>query len=341
MYGLPQAGLLANKLLARRLAKYGYFQAEHTPGLWKHTWRPIKFALVVDDFGVEYAKKEHAQHLMDALNNHYEAVSEDWQGSLFCGFKLTWDYHQRTVDLSMPGYIQQALHKFQHPNPTKPQHSPHQHKEIKYGAQSQLTDPSDDSHYYRKRESNGYNKSSTHSCIMPERSISPCSSPSATYHPPNPKEPRQPTAPPPSCSIIAPPTLKHQSATAPAKWLCRFTATHPTYRSLKDAAQLADIYTSEPPQTPPNPCSTMASFSPSMAYSNTSCLPPLKQRSPDYSSTPKKAKSSTPLLMKWDIHKSPLRSKRTILLPVASRTTPSTNSAHAPSTCVSTGYMIV
>jgi hypothetical protein len=45
----------------------------------------------------------------------------------------------------MPGYIQQALHKFQHPHPTRPQHSPHQHKEIKYGALSQLTDPSDDS----------------------------------------------------------------------------------------------------------------------------------------------------------------------------------------------------
>jgi hypothetical protein len=145
MYGLPQAGLLANKLLARRLTKYGYFQAEHTPGLWKHTWQPIQFALVVDDFGVEYAKKEHAQHILDALNKHYEAVSKDWQGSIFCGFKLAWDYHQRTVDLLMPGYIQQALHKFQHPHPTRPQHSHHQHKEIKYGAQSQLTDPSDDS----------------------------------------------------------------------------------------------------------------------------------------------------------------------------------------------------
>jgi hypothetical protein len=31
MYGLPQAGLLANKLLARRLANYGYFQTKHTP----------------------------------------------------------------------------------------------------------------------------------------------------------------------------------------------------------------------------------------------------------------------------------------------------------------------
>jgi hypothetical protein len=73
MYGLPQAGLLANKLLAHRLAKYGYYQAIHTPGLWKHTWRPIQFVLVVDDFGVEYEDKKHATHLLDALNQHYEA----------------------------------------------------------------------------------------------------------------------------------------------------------------------------------------------------------------------------------------------------------------------------
>jgi hypothetical protein len=53
MYSLPQAGLLANKLLARRLAKYGYYQAIHTPGLWKHTWCPIQFVLIVDDFGAE------------------------------------------------------------------------------------------------------------------------------------------------------------------------------------------------------------------------------------------------------------------------------------------------
>ncbi len=145
MYGLPQAGLLANKLLARRLAHYGYFQTEHTPGLWKHSWRPIQFVLVVDDFGVEYEHKQHAQHLLDALNNHYEAVSEDWAGTLFCGIQLSWDYNRRTVDLSMPGYIKQALHKFQHPTPSKPQHAPHKHSEIQYGAKTQFTDPADES----------------------------------------------------------------------------------------------------------------------------------------------------------------------------------------------------
>ena len=87
MYGLPQAGLLANKLLAKRLAKHGYTQARHTPGLWTHTWRPITFTLVVDDFGVKYVGEEHARHLENALKEHYE-VSSDWGGELYCGITI-------------------------------------------------------------------------------------------------------------------------------------------------------------------------------------------------------------------------------------------------------------
>jgi hypothetical protein len=41
MYGLPQAGILANQLLARRLAIHGYHQTKSTPGLWRHVTRPI------------------------------------------------------------------------------------------------------------------------------------------------------------------------------------------------------------------------------------------------------------------------------------------------------------
>jgi hypothetical protein len=33
MYGLPQAGILANKLLKKRLAKHAYYEQPHTPGL--------------------------------------------------------------------------------------------------------------------------------------------------------------------------------------------------------------------------------------------------------------------------------------------------------------------
>jgi hypothetical protein len=51
MYGLPQAGILANELLQRNLAKDGYRPTQHTHGLWTHDTHPISFSLVVDDFG--------------------------------------------------------------------------------------------------------------------------------------------------------------------------------------------------------------------------------------------------------------------------------------------------
>jgi hypothetical protein len=56
MYGLPQAGILANELLQR-----------NTHGLWTHDTHPISFLLVVDDFGVKYVGREHAEHLMTCI----------------------------------------------------------------------------------------------------------------------------------------------------------------------------------------------------------------------------------------------------------------------------------
>ena len=61
MYGLPQAGILANDRLQAHLATHGYVAAKHTPGFFTHVDRPISFTLVVDDFGVKYVGKEHAQ----------------------------------------------------------------------------------------------------------------------------------------------------------------------------------------------------------------------------------------------------------------------------------------
>ena len=53
IYGLPQAGILANQLLRQRLRPHGYYEVPHTPGLWKHVTKPTQFTLTVDDFGVK------------------------------------------------------------------------------------------------------------------------------------------------------------------------------------------------------------------------------------------------------------------------------------------------
>jgi hypothetical protein len=45
MYGLPQAGIIVNQLITRRLQPHGYYQCQHTPGIWRHQWRPLLFSL--------------------------------------------------------------------------------------------------------------------------------------------------------------------------------------------------------------------------------------------------------------------------------------------------------
>jgi hypothetical protein len=67
MYGLKQAGLLANQLLQTLLAPFGYYPARHTPGLWLHKTRSTSFTLAVDNFAVKYVGKQHAEHLRNSL----------------------------------------------------------------------------------------------------------------------------------------------------------------------------------------------------------------------------------------------------------------------------------
>ena len=96
MYGVPQAGVLSHQKLTSILAPHGYALTKNTPGLWTHSSRPITFALVVDNFGVNYVGEEHARHLLNILIENYEGVHEDWGGTNFCGITLEWDYIRRT-----------------------------------------------------------------------------------------------------------------------------------------------------------------------------------------------------------------------------------------------------
>jgi len=76
MYGLPQAGIIAQQLHEKCLTIKGYRQSTIMPGFWKHDWGPISFTLCVDDFGVKYVGIKHAHHLLQTLNKHYQ-TSQD------------------------------------------------------------------------------------------------------------------------------------------------------------------------------------------------------------------------------------------------------------------------
>jgi hypothetical protein len=136
MYGLPQAGILANKLLRDRLAEFNYYKVATTPGLWHHKWCLVMFALFVNNFAIQYVGDAHLDHLCQALKKHYD-VSEEINGTRFAGMTLKWNYSpihaKRSCRLSMPGYILNVCTRYKHLMPTKRQLSPHKHCEIIFG----------------------------------------------------------------------------------------------------------------------------------------------------------------------------------------------------------------
>ena len=144
MYGLPQAGIIAQELLEKRLNARGDHQSPLTPGYWTHNWRPISFTLVVDDFGVKYVGKEHADHLLQTINANYE-TSHEWEGTRYIGLTIDWDYIQRFVHISMPGYCAKACLPFKHAIPRKHQDQPYPSIERTYGAKQQFAEVDDDS----------------------------------------------------------------------------------------------------------------------------------------------------------------------------------------------------
>jgi hypothetical protein len=137
IFGLPQAGILANKLLKKRLAKHGYFEQPHTPSLWKHESHPVWFNLAVDDFEIKYIGKEHLQHLYDPLKQETYDIVEERTGNLYCSINLKWNYDKGYIDLAIPQYVMNQLTRYAHPTPNKPQHCPYSPNPITYRKDNQ------------------------------------------------------------------------------------------------------------------------------------------------------------------------------------------------------------
>jgi hypothetical protein len=126
MYGLSKAVILAYQLLEKCLATKGFYQCQHTPGLWQHVWQNITFCLVADDFSIKVTNMHIIDHLTNALKER-STVDINMVGSLFCGIQVTWNYIKGHINCHMPGYINKALQNTITPNwslpnilPTKP-----------------------------------------------------------------------------------------------------------------------------------------------------------------------------------------------------------------------------
>jgi hypothetical protein len=76
VWGLPQAGILANNLLHKRLMPHRFYECKQMPGLWKHAAQHISFTLVVDNVGMKYINKYDVNHLIKCLKEKYKLTKD-------------------------------------------------------------------------------------------------------------------------------------------------------------------------------------------------------------------------------------------------------------------------
>lgn len=91
MYGLTYVDIIVQELLDKRLELEGYTRSDKTPGFWYHKWRPISFTLIVDDFGVKYVGKEHANHLLAVVKDHFVVDVNCKVSEKYCGANMDCD----------------------------------------------------------------------------------------------------------------------------------------------------------------------------------------------------------------------------------------------------------
>ncbi len=140
-YGLPQAGILANKLLKERLARHGYL---NNPTHWDYGNMSVALSGLTSVW-MTLVLGILARKTYNALGKETYEIVEDLEGNLYCGINLKWNYAKHHVDLAMAKYVMKQLTKYGHVAPLKPQHCTYSLNPIKYGKDNEAPSPLDDS----------------------------------------------------------------------------------------------------------------------------------------------------------------------------------------------------
>jgi hypothetical protein len=132
IYGLPQSGRLSQDRLIKHLAKHDYVQCPNTPALFRHRVKNFAFTLVVDDFGIKYSDEADLDEFLGVLRKQYEITEDRSDTQKYVGITIAHDRSKRTISLSMPGYVEKALQRFELVNP-KGANSPSVYVPPEYG----------------------------------------------------------------------------------------------------------------------------------------------------------------------------------------------------------------
>ena len=141
IYGLKAAGRLSQDRHIAHLAEHEYHQSEYSPCLFLHKSNGIAFTLLVVDFLVKYQTQEAADHFTNTLRKLYVITVDTALKQKYVGITIDYDMAKGHMDLSMPGYVTNALTHFNKTN-VKGANFPIVYTPPVYGAKAQ-TIPAD------------------------------------------------------------------------------------------------------------------------------------------------------------------------------------------------------
>jgi len=141
MYGLKQAGLLANDRIVTLFDKHGYKQSKYIPQLFFSEDKSTAFCLVVDDLLIK-ANEANRDKLYECLRTQYEIVTDN-TGSKYLNIDIRRDKTNKLAGLSMRGYLDRLITRFDHWAGTRTAHSPGIYQPPSYGVKTQYAEPED------------------------------------------------------------------------------------------------------------------------------------------------------------------------------------------------------
>jgi hypothetical protein len=145
IFGLKNAGRLSKEQLNRILAARAYHEDAIVPCIYRHDSNGVTFVLVVDDFAISYHEDASRDHLLQTLTDAGYKLDVDLEGKKYVGLTIDYDREAGTLDISMPGYVDKLLKRFQDRD-IRPAESPIIYTPPVYGAKAQMIaadDPAD------------------------------------------------------------------------------------------------------------------------------------------------------------------------------------------------------
>jgi hypothetical protein len=113
LYGMPEAGRIAQDKLVAILALHGYIEEERSEKmcLFRSTDPNNRTAFIVhtDDFCIKFHDEAEAEKVITLLKDNGYITTVDREGKKFCGTTLSHDLALQRFHISQPGYLSNSL----------------------------------------------------------------------------------------------------------------------------------------------------------------------------------------------------------------------------------------